>query len=81
MCTISVHPERPSAPLRMHERRVIGTVFIQGMVFTPFGSAQDERSLGVIDNPINRAPIKAPRYPANTKADKIPTIPGKNPGQ
>ncbi|WP_163370458.1 hypothetical protein [Endozoicomonas acroporae] len=56
MCTISVHPERPSAPLRMHGRRVIGTVFIQITVFTPFDSPQDERSLGIIDNTINRAP-------------------------
>ncbi|WP_422489898.1 hypothetical protein [Endozoicomonas sp. ALE010] len=49
------HPERPSAQLRMNGQRVIGTVFIQGMVFTPFDSAQDERSLGVIDrgNPAN----------------------------
>ncbi|WP_241693500.1 CNNM domain-containing protein [Endozoicomonas acroporae] len=45
--TASVHPER--------SRRVIGTVFIQGMELTPFDSAQDERSLGVIDreNPSN----------------------------
>ncbi len=53
MCTISVHPERPSTPLRMNGRRVFGTIYREPE-YAPFDKLQDERSPETYNNEIRQ---------------------------